>query len=148
MGGHMTAKNKNRWFDIGIALFTCLILSACGPSQAELDATDTQVAANSFATQTAQEPTAISPLISPEVVVEIDDLLDKLAEQDLFTGSVLLAHQGKVLISQGYGLADREQNIPNTPQTRYRIASMTKQFTAMAILILEAQGKLDVKDPI
>ena len=108
----------------------------------------TQVAANSFATQTAQAPTAISPLISPEVVAEIDDLLDKLAEQDLFTGSVLLAHQGKVLISQGYGLADREQNIPNTPQTRYRIASMTKQFTAMAILILEAQGKLDVKDPI
>jgi len=45
-------------------------------------------------------------------------------------------------------LADREQNIPNTPQTRFRLGSITKQFTAMAILILEKQGKLNVKDPI
>ena len=101
-----------------------------------------------IATQTAQAPTATPPLISAEVVAEFDDLLDKLVEQDLFTGSVLLAYQGNVLISQGYGLADREQNIPNTAQTRYRIASMTKQFTAMAILILASHGKLDVQDPI
>ena len=64
------------------------------------------------------------------------------------SGAVLLAHKGDVLLSQGYGLADREQKIPNTAQTRYRIASITKQFTAMAILILQAQGKLDVQDPI
>ena len=75
-------------------------------------------------------------------------MLGNLAKLSLFTGSVLIAKQGKVLLSHGYGLADRKQNTPNTPQTRFRLGSLTKQFTAMAILILEKQGKLNVKDPI
>jgi CubicO group peptidase (beta-lactamase class C family) len=53
-----------------------------------------------------------------------------------------------VYLSKGYGLADRLQGIPNTPQTRFHLGSMTKQFTAMGILILESQGKLSVQDPI
>jgi CubicO group peptidase (beta-lactamase class C family) len=53
-----------------------------------------------------------------------------------------------VLLSQGYGLADREQKIPNDPKTRFRIGSLTKQFTAMAILILQSQDKLGVQDLI
>ena len=85
---------------------------------------------------------------SPSEIVDIDTLLGNLADQSLFTGSVLIAKQGKVLLSKGYGLADRGRNIPNTPQTRFRLGSLTKQFTAMAILILEKQGKLNVKDPM
>jgi len=102
-------------------LLICGTLSACGSSQSKLDATAT---------------------------AEINIFLDNLTEQRLFAGSVLIARHGNILLSKGYGLADREQNIPNTVQTRYRIYSLTKQFTAMAILILESQGKLDVKDPI
>jgi CubicO group peptidase (beta-lactamase class C family) len=45
-------------------------------------------------------------------------------------------------------LADRKQNIPNTPQTRFRLGSVTRQFTAMAILILAARGRLDAKELI
>jgi CubicO group peptidase (beta-lactamase class C family) len=53
-----------------------------------------------------------------------------------------------VLLAQGYGLADRDTGEPNTPQTRFRICSVTKQFTAMAILLLQAQGKLNVRDRV
>ncbi|HTX91235.1 MAG TPA: serine hydrolase domain-containing protein [Anaerolineales bacterium] len=97
-------------------------------------------------TPTPTVPPATATLLAE--IGEIDALLGNLADQSHFTGSVLIAKQGKVLLSQGYGLADREQNIPNTSQTRFRLGSVTKQFTAMAILILEKQGKLNVKDPI
>jgi CubicO group peptidase (beta-lactamase class C family) len=86
--------------------------------------------------------------ISLEAIPQIDAILSNLAEQHLFSGSVLIGHQGEVLLSQGYGLADREKKIPNTAQTRYRIASITKQFTAIAILMLADQGRLDLHDPI
>jgi CubicO group peptidase (beta-lactamase class C family) len=71
-----------------------------------------------------------------------------MARAGNFTGSVLIAQDGKVLLSKGYGLADRAQGIANTPQTRFHLGSMSKQFTAMAILILQSQGKLSVHNPI
>ena len=49
-----------------------------------------------------------------------------------FSGSILLAREGKPLVSKGYGLANIEWAIPNTPQTKFRIGSITKQFTSMA----------------
>jgi CubicO group peptidase (beta-lactamase class C family) len=55
---------------------------------------------------------------------------------------------GEVLLSKGYGLANREWEIPNTPDTKFRIGSLTKQFTAMAILLLQERGLLTVEDPI
>jgi CubicO group peptidase (beta-lactamase class C family) len=61
---------------------------------------------------------------------------------------VLVARNGEVLLSRGYALADRDKNLPNTPQTKFRLGSITKQFTAMAILILQAQDKLNVQDPV
>ena len=64
-----------------------------------------------------------------------------------FSGA-LVAHKGKVLINQGYGFADREKDVPNTPQTKFAIGSMTKAFTAMAIMILQERGQLTVGDSI
>jgi CubicO group peptidase (beta-lactamase class C family) len=87
-------------------------------------------------------------VVQPETVTQIDGMLSDMARGGTFTGSVLIAQDGKILLSQGYGLADRARQIPNTPQTRFHLASMSKQFTAMAILILESQGKLNVQDPI
>lgn len=63
-------------------------------------------------------------------------------------GSVLLAKGGNVILSKGYGLANIELNVVNTPETKFRIGSITKQFTAAAILQLQEQGKLSVNDPI
>lgn len=68
------------------------------------------------------------------------------ANAGAFQGAVLVAQDGRVLLSKGYGVADTD--LPATPQTRYRLASLTKQFTAAAILLLQQQGRLKVQDPV
>jgi CubicO group peptidase (beta-lactamase class C family) len=65
-----------------------------------------------------------------------------------FQGTVLIAKEGKILFSQGFGLANVEHQVSNTPQTVCRIGSITKQFTAVAILQLQERGLLSVNDPI
>src|SRR6185295_1770332 len=65
-----------------------------------------------------------------------------------FMGSVLIARDGKILLSKGYGKASLADNLPNTPATKFRLGSVTKQFTAASILLLEEQGKLKLEDPI
>ena len=64
----------------------------------------------------------------------------------MFMGSVLVAKEGKPVFNRGYGMADLEWSVPNSPTTRFNIASMTKQFTAAAILLLEDRGKLKTED--
>jgi CubicO group peptidase (beta-lactamase class C family) len=83
-----------------------------------------------------------------ELASEIDAILRGLAEQDRLNGSVLVARGEEVILSRGYGLADRDGEVPNTSRTRFRLGSVTKQFTAMAVMILQAQGKLHVQDSI
>jgi CubicO group peptidase (beta-lactamase class C family) len=65
-----------------------------------------------------------------------------------FSGIIFVAQKGKVLTSQSYGLADRELDVPITPQTKFAIGSLTKSFTAMAIMILQEHGQLTVQDSI
>ena len=65
-----------------------------------------------------------------------------------FMGTVLVVKDGTTLIDQGYGSADLEWNIPNSPATKFRLGSLTKQFTAAGILLLQEQGKLSIDDPI
>jgi CubicO group peptidase (beta-lactamase class C family) len=79
---------------------------------------------------------------------QIDAYLNDLVQAKEFSGSVLVAREGKILINKGYGLADIENQVPNTSQTRFRIHWITMQFTAMAILMLQSEGQLDVQDPI
>ena len=63
-------------------------------------------------------------------------------------GRCLVAREAQVLVSRAYGFANLEWSIPNTPATKFRLGSITKQFTAAAILLLEERGKLRVDDPI
>ncbi|MDB5201423.1 MAG: beta-lactamase [Ferruginibacter sp.] len=65
-----------------------------------------------------------------------------------FSGTVLVAKNGKILYEKGFGLADREWQIPNTVQTKFQIGSITKQFTAAAILQLAEAGRLNVQDKL
>ena len=65
-----------------------------------------------------------------------------------FSGSVLVARDGEIVLHAGYGKADRDAGVPVTPETVFDIGSITKQFTAAAILALEEEGKLRVEDPI
>ena len=73
---------------------------------------------------------------------------DRLASEDEFSGAVLVARHGRVLFSRAYGLADRERRIANTARTRFRIGSMNKMFTAVAILQLVEAGKLELTAPL
>jgi CubicO group peptidase (beta-lactamase class C family) len=74
--------------------------------------------------------------------------LDRYLKESGYQGAVLVAKGGEVVLSQGYGLADREKQWPWTAETYVSIGSITKQFTAAAILKLEAQGKLAVEDTV
>jgi len=65
-----------------------------------------------------------------------------------FMGTVLVAQDGKVLLDKGYGFANLEWDIANTPTTKFRLGSLTKQFTAASILLLEERGKLKIEDPV
>lgn len=71
-----------------------------------------------------------------------------LVRLNRFSGSVLIALGGKVLVSRGYGMANLEEGVPNSSRTKFRIASLTKQFTAASILLLQERGKLKVHDGI
>jgi len=62
--------------------------------------------------------------------------------------AVLVARDGKVLFDHAYGLADRDKQTPATPETRFRIGSVTKQFTAAAILRLAQDDRLSIDDPL
>jgi CubicO group peptidase (beta-lactamase class C family) len=74
--------------------------------------------------------------------------IERYVSKDQFTGAVLVSRGPTVVLSKGYGSANREWQTPNAPDTRFRIASLTKQFTAAGILLLEEQGKLRIDDPI
>jgi CubicO group peptidase (beta-lactamase class C family) len=76
----------------------------------------------------------------------MQQVVQSYSDAGLFMGSVLVAQNGTVLLSRSYGYADLEWNVPNSPTTRFQIASMTKQFTAASILLLEDRGKLKTDD--
>lgn len=77
----------------------------------------------------------------------LDDYL-KRVEAFGFSGALIVEKDGKIILSKGYGWADRAKNIKNTPDTPFLIASVSKQFTAAAVLQLEERGKLQTDDPI
>jgi CubicO group peptidase (beta-lactamase class C family) len=79
---------------------------------------------------------------------EMDRYLTAAHEVWGFQGAALVAHDGKVILSEGYGYADRVFGDPNTPETKFFIGSITKQFTAAAILLLAQDEDLALSDPI
>lgn len=72
-------------------------------------------------------------------VAKLNDYMDALANRGYFNGAVLVAEGNKILLRKGYGMANFEHDVPNTPQTKFRIGSLTKGFTAMAVLQLQEQ---------
>ena len=78
----------------------------------------------------------------------IDEVMTLANKYRLFNGAVLVAENGKVIYKKGIGLANMEWNIPNTPETKFRLGSITKQFTATLILQLVDQGKIKLDGKI
>ena len=81
-------------------------------------------------------------------VERIDQFMSLCHEYGQFNGSVLVADKGEVIYKKGFGFADMEWEIPNQPDTKFRLGSVTKAFTAMLVLQLVQQGKLKLHGKI
>ncbi|RKY89784.1 hypothetical protein DRQ09_00795 [candidate division KSB1 bacterium] len=79
---------------------------------------------------------------------KVDEYIKAYLDGGNFSGSILIAREGKILICKGYGMANYELNVPNTPETRFHLASISKSFTATAIMILQERGLLNVNDKL
>ena len=131
-----------RYLYIDVVCLSLVMLSPMLPSCRGQSISVTQ-----FPAATASPP-PLPTLELDESASKIDEILTSLTAKEEFTGSVLVARNGEVLLSRGYGFADRDKNISNSPQTKFRLGSITKEFTATAILMLQAQDKLKVQDLI
>ncbi len=86
-------------------------------------------------------------LVAAQDLARMEQLIRARVDDKSFMGTVLVARGDEVLLSKGYGSANLEWQLPNTPSTRFRLGSITKQFTAAAILLLAERGKLALEDP-
>lgn len=90
----------------------------------------------------------ISTTFAQTKAEKIDALVRQYVANRQFNGSVLVGDKGKVILKKGYGMANMEWNIANTPTTKFRLGSITKQFTSMLIMQLVEQDKLKVDGKI
>jgi CubicO group peptidase (beta-lactamase class C family) len=81
-------------------------------------------------------------------VARMEQVIQSYTANRQFMGTVLVAKGDQVLLSKGYGLANLEWDVPNSPATKFRLGSITKQFTAVSILLLQERGQLNVDDPV
>ena len=83
-----------------------------------------------------------------EIASRIHAYLQPFGETGNLIGTVLVARGGRILFRQSYGMANYELGVPNSSETRYHITSVSKPFTAAAILQLQEQGRLSVSDHV
>jgi CubicO group peptidase (beta-lactamase class C family) len=85
---------------------------------------------------------------SESLSASVDSYLRPYVESHNFSGTVLIAHGDSILIHKGFGMADYENSVPNTAETRFMIASVSKTFTAAAVLRLQERDQLSVDDTV
>jgi len=115
------------------------LLVACGQGVPERTPT-------TAGTKPGKTATAPSAQVTGPLGAALDQFITR--NYPLFSGSVLVARQGELLLSKGYKYADWELEVENTPATKFRIASLTKPFTATAIMILQERGLLAIGDRV
>jgi len=88
------------------------------------------------------------PLPAQEIVQNINRAVNEFVELNLFSGTVLVAKDGKILYANAFGEADKDFHIKNTLETKFNIGSIGKTFTGTAIMQLAEKGKLKIMDPV
>ncbi len=78
----------------------------------------------------------------------VDEYLAPFQKYDLFSGTILIVKNGKTLVNKGYGYANYQHKVKNSPSTKFRMASLSKMFTHLAILQLAEKGGLHLNDKI
>ena len=84
---------------------------------------------------------------SPDIP-RMELVIQSFVSDQHFMGSILVARGNEVILDKGYGFANLEWEVPNSPSSKFRLGSITKQFTAASILLLEERGKLSINDPV
>src|SRR5882724_484074 len=84
--------------------------------------------------------------VAQSQVPRMEEIVQSHVSSKQFMGSVLVTQDGKTLLDKGYGYANLEWQIPDSPEVKFRLGSITKQFTAASILLLEERGKLKTDD--
>ncbi len=143
----MTIKN------FALCCSVLLSFSFCGPTA--LSVLAKQANSSSTGSENSSSGGAKAGSIQPEkssdetsVASKMERLLQFYSAKKQFMGSVIVAKDHDVLLDKGYGFANLEWDLPNSPDTKFRLASVSKQFTAAAVLLLEQQGKLKLNDSI
>ena len=88
---------------------------------------------------------AVLPLTAQDIS-RMEQIIQSYVQNKQFMGTVLVEQNGHIILDKGYGYANLEWQIPNSPKAKFRLGSMTKQFTAASILLLEERGKLKTDD--
>ena len=123
---------------LGIFLSACSSGSSGNPSVVE--STD-----NSLSDQPSPQSLPLD-IVSGDKGQALDDFISR--DKPLYSGSILVAQDGEILLSKGYNFANWELKALNSAQTKYRISSITKPFTATMILMLAEEGPLDLEDQL
>jgi len=92
--------------------------------------------------------TLVAAPAAAQDIARMETVIRASADRGEFMGAVLVAKDGVILLDRGYGSANLEWKIPNDGDTRFRLGSVTKQFTAVAILLLQERGKLSLDAPV
>lgn len=87
-----------------------------------------------------------TPPSAQSLDARVERYLQPYLQTSNFSGAVLIARKGTVLLSRGYGLSNRDDAVPNTPDTVFHLASVSRIFTSAAIVLLEQQGRLSIED--
>jgi len=88
------------------------------------------------------------PLYAQDNATRMNQIVQSYVDGKQFMGTVLVAEGDRIILDKGYGYANLEWKIPDVPEAKLRLGSITKQFTAASILLLEERGKLSTNDPV
>jgi CubicO group peptidase (beta-lactamase class C family) len=119
--------------------------TACAPTIPSATPIPTLIPATATLAATA---TPAATATAQDLATALDAVMQSAVKAGNFSGSVLVAQNGHIILGKGYGLADEAKNTPNTAHTKFRLAHVTELFTAMAIMLLQQRGKLNVQDKI
>ncbi|HEY48376.1 MAG TPA: beta-lactamase family protein [Anaerolineae bacterium] len=137
-------------------LLVIMAVVGCTPQPRSVDVTTnptpTKLVPDMRATTTVIPPTEtltpLPPITLDARVAEIEALMTTYEQMDLFSGAVLVAEGGEIIYEKAIGYANREWSILNTLDTRFRVASLSKQFTKILVLQLVEEGKLSLNGTI
>lgn len=137
-------KYLSKWQILIPVIILGVFTAACGTSTTESPELDGN--SNTTLDEQTSPPVQSTEVVSGELGKLLDDYITN--DKPLFSGSILVAREGEILLSKGYNYANWELKSPNSAQTKYRISSITKPFTATLIMMLAEGGFINLEDPL